>query len=364
MMNVPSDFDAIPGLVLGYTQGGLKLLDKHIAMAVRRAGLTGRADVLPKILEQAEYNKILIPIPIAREGFRGFTVTAKLPSKRAVIKAVRGARHLRDLLGKQDTFGLGSYHSAVSTLSKVGKTQHGIEAEIGPEPVRVAKDPVGLGTLAGLTSEASRRFNGGLDHGGYTARYVKQMFLPESWDSVKKELEVQWESVYTPNGRYVETREAFHNRRATITDISVFIDSLKSAEEVLSKTANYILTTPVSEMDASLFNPKRGVTEKNIKDHGLEVGKLARSLRREVPIMEQVLGKWVEVMVGDGGKVMKWSAEETRTRMGGTRGKYAWAAGELVNKGVGVADAGEDVVEEVYEGEEGEEEGEAEGKRG
>ncbi|RPB20055.1 hypothetical protein L211DRAFT_767628, partial [Terfezia boudieri ATCC MYA-4762] len=163
LMKVPSDFDAIPELVLGYTQSGSKLLDKNICMAVRRAGITGRADVLIKILEQAEHNKIHIPMSIAREGFRGFIVTAKLPSKHAVIKAVRGARQLRNLLGKQDTLGL------------------------DPEPVKIAKDPVGLGTLAGITSEASRKFNGGLDHGGYTAWYVKKMFLPESWDSVKDE---------------------------------------------------------------------------------------------------------------------------------------------------------------------------------
>ncbi|RPB23711.1 hypothetical protein L211DRAFT_849354 [Terfezia boudieri ATCC MYA-4762] len=338
-MNVPSDFDAIPELVLGYTLGGLKLLDKHIAMAVRRAGLTGRADVLTKILEQAEHNKIHIPMSIAREGFRGFIVTAKLPSKNAVIKAVSGARHLRNLLGEQDTRVLGEYQSDASILSKAGKTQSGIEIKLGPEPVKIAKDPVGLGTLAGLTSEASRRFNGGLDHGGYTAWYVKKMFLPESWDRVKDELRRSWGSVCTPNCSSEEAREAFHNRRGAIKDIGIFIDSIKSAEEVLSKTAKYILSTPVSEIETSLFNPKHGVTEENIKDHGVEAGKLAKSLRREIPIMEQGLDKWVRVMVGDGCKVMGWSETMTRARMEGTKETYEWAAGELVNKGVGLGEA-------------------------
>ncbi|KAF8430158.1 hypothetical protein EV426DRAFT_580123 [Tirmania nivea] len=344
MMNDPKDFDAVPGLVLGYTQGGLELLDKHLAMAVRRAGLTGRADVLLRILEQAQYNNILISAEIAREGFRGFTVTAKLPSKRAVIKAVRGARHLRSLLGKQDNLALGRYNSAASVLSEAGKTQTGVEAELGPKPVPVAKDPVGLGTLAGVTSEASWRFNGKLDHGGYTARYVRQMLSPESWGIIKQELGGQWEPVYTLNDG-TATREAFHNRRATITSLSVLIDSLKSAEGVLSKTANYISTTSAPEMDTSLFNPKHGLTEKNIKDHGLEVGKLAKRLRMEIPVMEQLLGKWVQVMVVDGAKVMRWSEEETRLRMEGTGKKYEWAAGELAKRGV--EGVGEDV-EEVY----------------
>ncbi|KAF8450118.1 hypothetical protein BGX38DRAFT_1259702 [Terfezia claveryi] len=339
MMNVPSDFDAIPELVLGYTQGGLKLLDKHISLAVRRAGLTGRADVLMSILEQAGHNKIHIPMSIAREGFRGFIVMAKLPSKHAVIEAVVGARHLRNLLQEQDTLLLDQYQSVASRQSEAGKTQSGIEASLGPEPVKIAKDPVGLGTLVGSTSEASKRFNGGLDHKGYTAWYVKKMFLPESWDSVKDELGKQWESVRTPDSKYEETREAFHNRKATIKDLGVFIDSIKSAEEVLSKTANYILSTPVSEIDTSLFNPKHGVTEKNIKDHGVEAGELAKSLRREIPIIEQGLDKWVEVMVEDGAKVMRWSEAETRTRMEGTKTTYEWAARELVNKGVGLTKA-------------------------
>ncbi|KAF8424220.1 hypothetical protein BGX38DRAFT_537675 [Terfezia claveryi] len=242
MMNVPSDFDAIPGLVLGYTQSGSKLLNKNISLAVRRAGLTGRADVLNRILEQAKHNEIHIPMSIAREGFRGFIVTAKLPSKHSVIKAVRGARHLRDLLGKQDNLVLGRYQSAASIQSKAGKTQSETQAELGPEPVKIAKDPVGLGTLAGLTSEASRRFNGGLDHGGYTAWYVKKVFLPESWDSVKDEYGKQWEALCTPNCRDTETREVFYNRIATIKDLGVLIDSFKSAKRCLAKQQSTSLT--------------------------------------------------------------------------------------------------------------------------
>jgi len=345
MMTEPSDFDALPGLVLGFTQSGQNLQEKHIAMAVRKAGFVGRTDVLLRILEQAEFNKIRIPAPIAREGFRGFTVLAKLPSKRTVIKAVKGARYLRNLLGQQDSLALGEYKSAVAALEKAGKTQRGIESELGSEPVGVTKDPVALGTLAGVTSMASKRFNEGLDHGGYTAEYIKKMFKPEIWDTMKKKLQHPWNSVYdATDAPYDVIREAFHDRRADVTDLNVLIDSLQTAEEVLNNTATLILNPPpltpaTSDLHDSLLNPKHGLTKEKMKAHAVEVAALAKRLRLEIPLMQQTLAKWIDAMADDGVRVMNWTPDDTRFRMDGTKKKYDWAAGELVKKGVGVEEA-------------------------
>src|SRR5690606_2276790 len=73
LMSTPFDYDTVPGLVLGFAQAKMPIFTHNLEMIVRRLSLTGRIDVLLKMLDQSEYNHVKLNRKALREAMRGFT---------------------------------------------------------------------------------------------------------------------------------------------------------------------------------------------------------------------------------------------------------------------------------------------------
>lgn len=157
LMKTPADMDAIPGLVMGFSDANSRIRDAQFEKMAREVNMNGRIDILMKLARGAGSNGFKFSRNVAREFMRGLKIQNSLPDKTIAIKALKNAETLLNLLGEA-------------------------RMKVNPDE-RLKRDPVVVGTLLSLFASTSSRFSGGKDYEGFTLMYAKR--LQSCWEAVE-----------------------------------------------------------------------------------------------------------------------------------------------------------------------------------
>lgn len=305
LMEHPKDFDAVPGLILGYNQAERALFDKHLEQVVRKLAFGGRADILLPIMEEPELNRFHLNRKMAREGMRGFMAQNAVDDKWEALKALKRARRYRALLGRQElqlqyASPLNTSHSSNSLAELTSATP-----PAGASELSLAKDPIVIGTIAGICASTSIRYNSSLDHHSHTLRYAKLLMSTSPthssspWSLLQFIITNTAFPTKTPEMATRYFREALNNFKHHIVDIHLLTQSLKTVEQVLTATHKHITdpstrTIPgglVEPVSLSIFPRQFDLDPAKMKDQAKGYNELALRLRKELPAMEQMVEK-------------------------------------------------------------------------
>lgn len=341
LMKFPSDFDAVPDLVRGFAQAGVPLKWDQLEMAVRKAALKGRGDILFKILEEAEWNGVRASRMMYREAMKGFLLQASIPDRRETIQAVKRSRRMRKLIAKQDSIVFREWKTSRDKKEQMKATESAAQTPtIAPDlneppgdmlpnepPIPFNSDPLALGFLAGIMAHASDRVHDGLDHNAFIALYTGKLLGKHSWPLLQKMF-----SKPPPDfdGKYRDRREQIHRNLHSIRDLSIFADALKHIAAVLSKTSMFLFDSPIGVTTNSAVLPTaRSKYRKTAKEHALAIAQLVKNIHVELPILEQNTEKWEEYTVTQVMDAFGFTEDKAREKLAKSNHSYLDAFEEM-----------------------------------
>jgi hypothetical protein len=194
LMKEPSDLDALPGLVLGFSQANRSVRLKQLEEMARFINMHGRVDLLMQISRAAGTNGFKFTKPVAREFMRGLRMVNAVPDRDVAIKALRDAENLLNYLGDP-------------RMKKI------------PDE-RLKRDPVVVGTYLSMVASTCMRFFDKKDCNNDTISYAER--LRACW------CDMDWGTELLPGDR----KSVWRAKSAVLDHLPVF-DGLVQAREVL-----------------------------------------------------------------------------------------------------------------------------------